>query len=101
MSTTVLGEIPELGGEDEPFRARLVEIWGRLTDDGYADGEALLEDLDALDAILRAHRGDRIADGALADVRPPRFALRMSGCGARSELPRGRSSVTGLVPSTV
>ncbi len=69
MSTTVLGEIPELGGEDEPFRARLVEIWGRLTDDGYADGDALLEDLDALDAILRAHRGDRIADGALADVR--------------------------------
>ncbi len=69
MSTTVLGEIPELGGEDEPFRARLVEIWGRLTDDLYADGDALLGDLDALDEILRAHRGERIADGALTDVR--------------------------------
>jgi phosphoenolpyruvate carboxylase len=69
MSTTVLGEVPELGGEDEPFRARLVEIWGRLADDGYADGEALLADLDRLDVALRAHRGARVADGALADVR--------------------------------
>lgn len=69
MSTTVIGAVPELGGEDEPFRARLVEIWDRLTGDGYPDGAALLADLDGLDAILRAHRGGRIADGGLADLR--------------------------------
>jgi len=69
MSTTVVGAVPELAGEDEPFRARLVEIWRRLSDDGYADGAELLVDLDALDAILRAHRGERIADGGLADLR--------------------------------
>ena len=69
MSTTVVGAVPELGGEDEPFRARLVEIWNRLTEDGYPDGAALLADLDELDAILREHRGDRIADGGLADLR--------------------------------
>ena len=69
MSTTVLGDVPELGSEDEPFRARLTEIWDRLADDGYPDGEALLTDLDVLDAALRAHRGSRIADGALADIR--------------------------------
>ncbi|RDI74569.1 Phosphoenolpyruvate carboxylase [Gaiella occulta] len=69
MSTTVLGDVPELGGEDEPFRARLVEIWGRLADDAYADGAALLDDLDVLDAALRSHRGERMADGGLADVR--------------------------------
>jgi phosphoenolpyruvate carboxylase len=70
MSTTVLGAVSELaGGDDEPFRARLVEIWGRLADDGYRDGAALLDDLDHLAAVLRAHGGERIADGALADLR--------------------------------
>ncbi len=69
MSTTVVGAVPELGGEDEPFRARLVAIWKRLGDDAYADGAELLADLDELDLVLRAHRGDRIADGGLADLR--------------------------------
>ena len=69
MSTTVVGPVAELGGEDEPYRARLVEIWRRLTDDGYSDGEELLADLDELDEILRAHRGARIADGGLTDLR--------------------------------
>lgn len=69
MSTTVIGEVLELGPEDEPFRAALVAIWKRLGDDTYADGAALLSDLDALDASLRAHRGARVADGGLADVR--------------------------------
>jgi phosphoenolpyruvate carboxylase len=69
MSTAVVGAVPELGGEDEPFRARLVEIWERLSDDGYADGVELLADLDELDATLREHRGERIADGGLADLR--------------------------------
>ncbi len=69
MSTTVVGAVPELGGEDEPFRARLVEIWDRLRHDGYPGGAELLADLDALDAVLRTHRGERIADGRLADLR--------------------------------
>ncbi len=70
MSTTVLGPIEELGeAGDEPFRSRLVEIWGRLADDAYRDGGELLVDLDDLDGALRAHGGARIADGALADLR--------------------------------
>lgn len=70
MSTTVLGPVPELEGEgDQPFRDELVRIYERVGADGYADGEALLADLDRLDAALRAHRGARIADGALANLR--------------------------------
>lgn len=69
MSTSVLGDVPELADEDEPFRARVTRIWDTLAADGYADGDALLADLDELDALLRAHRGGRIADGGLADVR--------------------------------
>jgi phosphoenolpyruvate carboxylase len=68
MSTTVIGEVSELGG-DEPFRAALVAIWERLGADAYADGGALLADLDDLDTLLRAHRGGRVADGRLADLR--------------------------------
>ncbi len=69
MSTTVIGRVPELGDADEPFRAALVAIWERLGADEYPDGAALLEDLDELDALLRAHRGKRMADGRLADLR--------------------------------
>jgi len=69
ISTTVIGEVPERPGDDEPFRAALVEIWERLGADSYSDGEALLADLDALDLVLRAHRGGRVADGRLADLR--------------------------------
>ncbi len=69
MSSTMLGVVDGLPHDDQPFRARLVQIWGRLADDGYDDGDALLSDLDALDTTLRSHRGTRIADGALADVR--------------------------------
>ena len=68
MSTTVIGQVPERD-DDEPFRAVLVEIWERLGADAYADGGALLADLDDLDALLRAHRGERVADGRLADLR--------------------------------
>ena len=69
MSTTVIGEVPELGQADEPFRAALVEIWERLGNDAYADGAELCADLDRLDTLLRAHRGDRVAEGGLADLR--------------------------------
>ncbi len=69
MSTTVIGQVPERAEADEPFRAVLVEIWERLGADGYADGHELLTDLDNLDALLRAHRGERVANGRLADLR--------------------------------
>jgi phosphoenolpyruvate carboxylase len=69
MASTVIGEVPELREEaPEPYRSALVRIWGTLADDGYADGDALLEDLTLLERALREHRGARIADGALADV---------------------------------
>ncbi len=69
MSTSVIGAVPELGDADEPFRAALVSIFERLGADDYADGAALLADLDELDALLRAHRGTRVADGRFADLR--------------------------------
>src|SRR3954452_13424752 len=69
MSTSVIGEVPELGESDEPFRDALVEIFERLGADSYDDGEGLRTDLDRLDSLLRAHRGDRGADGGLADLR--------------------------------
>ena len=69
MSTTVIGPVAERGDDDEPFRSMLVEIWERLGADGYADGAELVADLDDLDALLRAHRGERVADGGLADLR--------------------------------
>jgi len=69
MSTTVIGRVAEVGDADEPFRTVLVQIWERLGADGYADGSELVADLDALDTLLRAHRGERVADGRLADLR--------------------------------
>jgi len=68
MSTTVIGDVPELRG-DEPFRAGLVEIWEALGVDAYPDGAGLVASLDRLDGLLRSHRGDRVADGGLADLR--------------------------------
>ncbi len=69
MSTTVIGPVTEAGAADEPFRAMLVAIWERLGSDSYPDGAALLADLDRLDSVLRAHRGERVANGRLADLR--------------------------------
>ena len=70
MSSAIVGDVPELGVDgDEPYRAALVRIWGRLADDAYDDADAFRADLEALDRALRAHRGARIAGGALADLR--------------------------------
>jgi phosphoenolpyruvate carboxylase len=70
MSTALVGDVPELPADgDEPYRAALVRIWGRLADDAYDDAGAFVRDLDALDRALRAHAGGRVADGALADLR--------------------------------
>lgn len=69
ISTTVIGPVAERADDDEPFRSILVEIWERLGADEYADGAELVADLDNLDALLRAHRGERVANGRFADLR--------------------------------
>ncbi|HZT45508.1 MAG TPA: phosphoenolpyruvate carboxylase [Gaiellaceae bacterium] len=54
---------------DEPYRRKLSFMWRRLDADAYPSAEALAADLALLDRSLRAHRGARIADGALAALR--------------------------------
>ena len=58
----------EIGDQnlDEPYRRKLSFVWRRLQDGAYDDFAA---DLDVVDRSLRANRGDRIADGALAALR--------------------------------
>jgi phosphoenolpyruvate carboxylase len=53
----------------EPYRRRLTAIWERLGADGYASAAELREELDLVERSLRAHRGSRIADGSLAELR--------------------------------
>jgi len=55
--------------EGEPYRRKLSFVWWRLGNDGYRSPEDFAADLDVVDRSLRANRGGRIADGALADVR--------------------------------
>jgi phosphoenolpyruvate carboxylase len=68
-------ELPEYAAEigdqnlDEPYRRKLSFMWRRLDADAYDSVDRLLEDLALLDRSLRAHRGARIADGALASLR--------------------------------
>jgi phosphoenolpyruvate carboxylase len=54
---------------DEPYRRKLSFVWWRLGNEGYGRVEGLERDLDVLDRSLRAHAGDRIADGRLASLR--------------------------------
>jgi phosphoenolpyruvate carboxylase len=100
MSTALLGDVPELADTgDEPYRAALVRIWGRLADDAYDDAEAFAADLAALDTALRAHGGARIADGALADlrVRAEVFGLHLATLDLRVHASEVRSSSERLV----
>ncbi len=53
----------------EPYRRRLTSIWQRLGEDAFGSAAELLAELDLVDASLRRHRGDRIADGGLAALR--------------------------------
>jgi phosphoenolpyruvate carboxylase len=55
--------------EGEPYRRKLSFVWWRLGNDGYRSPDELAADLDVVDRSLRAHRGARIADGKLADLR--------------------------------
>jgi phosphoenolpyruvate carboxylase len=54
---------------DEPYRRKLTFMWNRLDADGYATADDFAEDLAIIDRSLRANRGARIADGALAALR--------------------------------
>jgi phosphoenolpyruvate carboxylase len=54
---------------DEPYRRKLSFMWRRLDADAYESPDALAADLDVLDRSLRANRGARIAEGALAALR--------------------------------
>ncbi len=86
MAAGLVGPIPALATDaPEPYRAELVRIWGRLADDGYADGAALVTDLRRLETALRARHGRRIADGALADVivRAEVFGLHLAALDVR------------------
>ena len=61
----------EIGDQnlDEPYRRKLSFMWRRLDADAYESAGALAADLALLDRSLRANRGARIADGALAALR--------------------------------
>ena len=61
----------QIGGqnEGEPYRRKLSFVWWRLGNGGYRGPDELAADLDVVDRSLRANRGSRIADGALADLR--------------------------------
>ena len=78
MSTTVVdadpavadvGNVPDGQNADEPYRRRLTSIWNRLREDAFATAEELQAELDLIDRSLRAHRGERIANGGLAVLR--------------------------------
>jgi phosphoenolpyruvate carboxylase len=62
--------------DEEPYRRKLWMMWHRLrrtlTADGpnpYDSADQFRADLDMIDASLRAHRGERIANGRLAALR--------------------------------
>ena len=68
----------EIGDQnfDEPYRRKLSFVGKRLEnllerndEPAYADADELLAELELMDASLRANRGARIADGALAELR--------------------------------
>ena len=66
-----------IGGQNagEPYRRKLSFVWQRLGETlagrpgGYESAAGLVADLDLIDRSLRASRGERIADGRLADLR--------------------------------
>jgi phosphoenolpyruvate carboxylase len=49
----------------EPYRQKLSEMLRRLEADGYSNRTEMLTDLDVIRDSLRAHNGQRVADGQL------------------------------------
>jgi phosphoenolpyruvate carboxylase len=89
MSATLVGVSPELlasiaadereladyaeqigsQNEGEPYRRKLSFVWWRLGNDRYRSAAELEADLAIVADSLRAHRGGRLADGELAQLR--------------------------------
>ncbi|HLB78731.1 MAG TPA: phosphoenolpyruvate carboxylase, partial [Candidatus Dormibacteraeota bacterium] len=76
------------GTAEEPYRRKLSFVWRRLgaTLDGgseshlgYGSADELLADLDLLDASLRAHQGEAVADGDLLRLRRQVQAFGLMG----------------------
>jgi len=65
----VVEDVPAEQNADEAYRRRLTSIWRRLRDDAFGSTGELLAELDLIENSLRAHRGERIADGGLAALR--------------------------------
>ena len=61
--------LPEASNPGEPYRRRLTSIWERLGEDGYASADELEFELELVEASLRRHHGERIAEGGLASLR--------------------------------
>jgi phosphoenolpyruvate carboxylase len=90
----------------EPYRRKLSFVWWRLGNGGYESPDGLAADLDVVDRSLRAHRGARIADGMLADLRRrveifgfhlAKLDLRLHASEIRSERARAAIGAIGGV----
>jgi phosphoenolpyruvate carboxylase len=96
------------GTAEEPYRRKLSFVWRRLgaTLDGggeghlgYAGADELLADLDLLDASLRAHQGEAVADGDLWRLRHQVQAFGLMG--ARLDVRQHRHVIRGAVDEIV
>jgi phosphoenolpyruvate carboxylase len=91
----------EIGDQniDEPYRRKLSFMWRRLDADAYESVADFAADLTLLDRSLRAHRGARIADGALASLRRrvEIFGLHLAKLDLRVHAHEGEERIRGLL----
>jgi phosphoenolpyruvate carboxylase len=91
----------EIGDQniDEPYRRKLSFMWRRLDADAYESVDAFAADLELLDRSLRAHRGARIADGALASLRRrvEIFGLHLAKLDVRVHAQEKEERIRGLL----
>jgi phosphoenolpyruvate carboxylase len=91
----------EIGDQniDEPYRRKLSFMWRRLDADAYGSVEDFATDLELLDRSLRAHRGARIADGALASLRRrvEIFGLHLAKLDVRVHAHESEERIRGLL----
>jgi phosphoenolpyruvate carboxylase len=91
----------EIGDQniDEPYRRKLSFMWRRLDADAYESVADFAADLELLDRSLRAHRGARIADGALASLRRrvEIFGLHLAKLDVRVHAREAEDRIRGLL----
>jgi len=96
------------GTAEEPYRRKLSFVWRRLgatLDDGsegglgYGSADELMADLDLLDASLRAHQGEAVADGDLLRLRRQVQAFGLIG--ARLDVRQHRQVIRAAVDEIV